>query len=293
MDRLLANLFVWYGTHRRRTRLHRTPASFGLEFTEVSFQSASVKETMLSGWIVPAEQPKAVLLLCHGIDSAAHAMLAKAALFARNGFTCLLFDFRGTGRSGGEYVTLGHHESEDVLGAVAFIESQPELNSLPIMCLGESMGGSAVIRAAAVCESIRAVVSESTYATLADALYQRLRPLGPFAKRVADRCHTIGIEKYDLCIADVSPVQVIERIAPRPVLLIHDNLDVLLPRVETDRLYAAAGEPKERWDVPYAPHTFAFMVAPRDYERRVVDFLDRAVKSEMSQRTSIDPRSAA
>ena len=45
-------------------------------------------------------------------------------------------------------------------------------------------------------------------------------------------------------------------------------------------LYAAAKGPKERWDVPYAPHTYAHMVAPREYERRVVDFLDRVVRAE-------------
>ena len=284
MDRLLANLVIWYGTHRRGTNRRRTPATFGLDSNEVTFRSASVQETQLCGWLVSAERPKGVVLLCHGIDSAAHAMLPKAALLRRHGFSCLLFDFRATGRSGGDYVTLGYREAEDVLGAVAFLDTVPTLRSLPILAIGESMGGSAVIRAAAASDRICGIVSESTYATLNDALRQRLKLIGPFARRVADHCHQIGADKYDVDIADVSPERDIARIGPRPLLIIHDNLDVLCTRSETDRLYEAANEPKERWDVPYAPHTFAYMVAPREYERRVVDFLNRAVELNVSRR---------
>ncbi len=276
MDRFLANLVVWYGTHRRGTNLRRTPATYGLEYGEITFPSASADCALLSGWLIPARQPKALVLLCHGIDSAAHAMLPKAALLCRHGFTCLLFDFRATGRSAGIHGTLGHHEAEDVLGAVTYVESQPALKKLPILAIGESMGGSAVIRAAAVCDRIRGVVSESTYATLTNALDRRLMLLGPFARRVSERCHDIGARRYGLDISEVSPERDIAKIGPRPVFIIHDQFDVLCPRSDTDRLYAATNDPKERWDVPYAPHTYAFMVAPREYERRVVDFLNRA-----------------
>lgn len=279
MDRVLANLMIWYGTHRRGTNLRRTPAKFGLNFEEVTFPSLSAKHTMLSGWLIPAENPKGVVMLCHGIDSAAQSMLPKAALLQRRGYSSLLFDFRGTGRSGGDYVTLGYREGEDVLGAVAFLESLPAVRHLPILAIGESMGGSAVIRAAAASSAIRAIVSESTYATLNDALRQRLKVIGPFAQRVAERCHQIGAAKYDVDIADVSPERDIARMEPRPLLIIHDNLDVLCTRLETDRLFNAARSPKERWDVPYAPHTFAYMVSPGEYERRIVDFFDRAVES--------------
>jgi len=277
MERIIANLVIWYGTHRRGTKLRKTPAAYQLEYQNIEFPSASARHARLSGWLIPASNPRAVVILCHGIDSAAHAMLPKAAMLVRHGFTCLLFDFRATGRSTGDIVTLGLHEAEDVLGAVAYVEKLPILVELPIFAIGESMGGSAVIRAAAKSDRIRAVVSESTYATLSDALNQRLKLLGPFAGRVADHCHRIGAEKYDVSIRDVSPERDIAHLGVRPLLIIHDNLDILCTRAETDRLFAAATGPKERWDVPYAPHTYAFLVAPREYERRVTDFLNRAV----------------
>src|SRR5436309_1827414 len=149
MERSIANLMVWYGTHRRKTNLKRTPATYGIEGRQVAFPSASGDGVILSGWVVPAPNPRALVILCHGVDSGAHAMLPKAAMLQRQGFSSLLFDFRGVGRSGGDFVTLGFRERDDVQGAVNFVASDPQLRGLPIMAIGESMGGAALIRAAA------------------------------------------------------------------------------------------------------------------------------------------------
>ena len=41
--------------------------------------------------------------------------------------------------------------------------------------------------------------------------------------------------------------------------------------------YAAAGEPKQLWNVPGSKHTGGLDARPAEYERRVVDFLDRSL----------------
>jgi fermentation-respiration switch protein FrsA (DUF1100 family) len=43
----------------------------------------------------------------------------------------------------------------------------------------------------------------------------------------------------------------------------------------SERLYAAAGEPREMWLVPGAGHGDIALKQPADYERRVVGFFDR------------------
>src|SRR5690348_8824416 len=192
MKNSLARLVTWYGTRRRTTLPRRTPADFGIEFKNVSFPSAHEDNVRLSGWLIPAHHPKAVIILCHGIDSTAASMLPKAAMLQRRGFTTLLFDFRANGRSEGACGTLGYREMDDVLGAVEFIQRRVTLRDLPIIGLGESMGGAAIIRAAARSEKICAVISEATFATLDDALRQRLKLLGPLAKSVASECYRLG-----------------------------------------------------------------------------------------------------
>ncbi len=39
--------------------------------------------------------------------------------------------------------------------------------------------------------------------------------------------------------------------------------------------YRAAGEPKAIWKIPEAEHTGGLAARPREYERRVIAFLDR------------------
>lgn len=274
----LAQFITWYGTRRRRTISRRTPADFGLNYYNTAFPSANEDVVNLSGWLVPAQDPKAVVILCHGHGGSRRGMLQKAVMLNRNHFTTLLFDFRACGSSEGNCRTLGLRETDDVLGAVTFLKHIPETRTLPMLVLGQSVGGAAAIRAAARSEHIRAVVTEATYAQLEAVLHRRVRLcVGPFASPVARTCYSLGTQKLGMDIREIAPERDIAQISPRPVMLIQDNLDIVCPRSESNRLFAAAREPKERWIVPRAPHTGAFRVAPREYERRVTSFLDRAL----------------
>jgi fermentation-respiration switch protein FrsA (DUF1100 family) len=194
-------------------------------------------------------------------------------------FTTLLFDFRARGLSDGELCTLGARETEDVLGAVAFLQHKDGLKNLPIGGLGESMGGAAVIQAAARNPALRCVVAEASYASLDRVVLQRLGfAFGPFAIPIAQACHRISRDEMGLEIAEVSPEAQIARISPRPVLLITDGLDLTCPRRESDRLFAAAHEPKERWIAPTAPHCMAFLAHREAYTERVSAFLQTAME---------------
>jgi fermentation-respiration switch protein FrsA (DUF1100 family) len=67
------------------------------------------------------------------------------------------------------------------------------------------------------------------------------------------------------------------RIAPTPILLVHaghgQGGEDLNPEY-----FEAAGEPKELWAIPEAGHTGGLAARPREYEERVVGFLDRALR---------------
>jgi len=63
------------------------------------------------------------------------------------------------------------------------------------------------------------------------------------------------------------------RIAPRPILFIHGELDQYLP--DFDDLVAAAGPTAEVWRVPNAGHTKVSEVLHDEYPRRVIAFFER------------------
>jgi pimeloyl-ACP methyl ester carboxylesterase len=281
MNLSVAQLITWYGTRRRGAVPRRTPAYFGLDYQDVTFRTAHEDNLMLAGWIVPARDPRGVVILCHGHGGSRRGTLKKAVMLNRYHFTTLLFDFRACGSSEGNCRTLGLRETDDVLGAVQFLRSEGSTANLPIAAIGQSMGGAAAIRAAARCPEILAVVAEATYAQLEAVMRRRVRLcVGPFASRVARSCYRLGSQKVGADLGEIAPERDIARISPRPVLLIQDNLDIVCPRSESNRLYAAAAHPKERWIVPRAPHTCAHRVAPREYERRVTDFLMRALSPD-------------
>lgn len=281
MKNSVAQLFTWYGTRPRKSIHRRTPDYFDVEYQDVIFTSDNEDSVKLSGWLIPAVNPVGTIILCHGHGGSRRGMLQKAIMLRKYHFTTLLFDFRASGKSEGLIRTFGLKETDDVLGAVKFLKDNPTTAGLPILALGQSMGGAAVIRAAAQCSSIRAVVVEGTFATLEDVLQRRLHLfLGPFAKRVAKTCHIITTQDMGIDIDDVAPVRDIAAISPRPVFIIQDGLDIVCARRSINDLYASAQEPKERWYVHRARHTRAFAVAKKEYQRRVGSFMLRAINIE-------------
>ena len=278
MSNLLARMCVRAGLRCHSQTPRRTPASFGLPYEEIRFRTAHRDGISLSGWLLPAANPRGLVILCHGYGSARSFMLPKARMLQRNGYTALLFDFRARGLSEGRYCTLGQDETEDVLGAIRFVRSREDLSSLPLALLGESMGGAAAILAAAREASVQAVITEGAFASLDQAVLQRFRTfLGPWGTQIAQACIEISGQEYGVNIASVAPVAAIAQLAPRPLFMIIDGLDPVCPRSESERLYAAASEPKQRWIVPGAFHSYAYQIAQKAYERRVTAFLQDAM----------------
>jgi uncharacterized protein len=272
----MARVCTWSGTRRRASAPRRTPQYYGLQYEDVHFSSAHSDKVRLSGWILQAQSPQGIVILCHGHTSTRAHLLEKAVMLNAHHFTTLLFDFRARGLSEGDLCTLGAREADDVLGAVHYLQQRPDLKDLPIGALGESMGGAAVIQAAARTEALRCIVTEASYAALDRVVQQRLAlALGPFAKSVHHACRQISKDEMKLDIADVSPEEQIPKISPRPVLLITDGLDLTCPRQESDRLFAAANGPKERWIVPTAPHCLAFLTHREAYTDRVSRFFQK------------------
>jgi fermentation-respiration switch protein FrsA (DUF1100 family) len=67
----------------------------------------------------------------------------------------------------------------------------------------------------------------------------------------------------------------VAKITPRPLFLI--SAGTCYERDANRVFYRAAGEPKTLWEMPKAPHTGGLATYPKQYERRVVAFFERAL----------------
>jgi pimeloyl-ACP methyl ester carboxylesterase len=197
-----------------------------------------------------ADRPLAVVV-AHGFTGSIVRPGVRAIVLALSAHAGVLaFDFRGHGRSTGKS-TVGHREVLDLDAAVV---AARRLGYADVVTCGWSMGGSVVLRHAALHGGVDGVVSVSA---LSRWFYKDTKPMqrvhwaietriGRLVARRALRTR-ISPEGWDLDAPPESPVEVVPRISPIPVLFVHGDSDHYFPVDHPEALYAAAKEPKELW----------------------------------------------
>ena len=79
---------------------------------------------------------------------------------------------------------------------------------------------------------------------------QRFRQIGA----IKDKDFPPSIEEWEKGFETVAPIKWIDKISPRPLLLVHGDADELIPLEHAHRLYRTAEEPKELKIIPGAGH---------------------------------------
>lgn len=247
-----------------------TPTDYGLRGETVRIPSP---QASLEGWWIPArEETRLAVALFHG-HSAHRSQMLKYVRFLSERYNCLVVDFRACGRSPGGHSSMGYFEAEDVRAAVSWLEGQGQER---IAGFGLSMGGAAVIRAAAEAPAIACVVADGTFDRVEHVIAKRAKDRGyPFPQAIA-RAVVAEVDRLTgAALAGSQPVDLIARIAPRPVLIVHGSADGTSRVQNAHRLFEAARYPKELLIVPGATHTEAWETAPAEYERRLMGILGR------------------
>ncbi|MGQ9540302.1 MAG: alpha/beta hydrolase [Armatimonadota bacterium] len=253
-----------------RAPLFLTPFDLQIPYDPVVFPSRD--GIPLSGWWLSHPQARGVAVLCHGYLANRCEVLGVGLELYRMGFSCLLFDFRGHGESGGRVTTVGAKEVNDALGAVDFAAQF----GLPILLFGSSMGGAVAIMTAARDKRVGAVITDSAYARLSQAVDTWWE--AGFGKLIGKLCRPV---KYlallftRTSLSDAEPVREIARIAPRPILLIHGDRDHLVPLQHAYALYQSAGKPRILWIANGSGHVRARVDQPENYYEQITQFIDR------------------
>ena len=77
-------------------------------------------------------------------------------------------------------------------------------------------------------------------------------------------------------LASMDPFRVMDRIAPRPVLLIHGGRDKTVPSGEGEALYRMAREPKRWWFIPESEHATCYYDRAEEYVQKITEFFQDA-----------------
>ena len=287
-----------------RLPIYATPASLGLQYKDVTFPSR-YDNLQIKGWFIPGIlsngqlTSQRTILMVHGIDNNRAdknaGLLHFSSDLAHHGFAVLAFDLRGNGESPAAPRSFGLYEQRDVLGAVDFLHSgplpYPELGRPhAIAAWGESLGGATVILATANEPSIKAVVSDSSYADILPRLERGIPAQGHLPAMFTPGGLIAAQMLYGVDYYNIKPVDVIASIAPRPILLIHganDNKDHnSTPPADMYILAAAALSAQNTniqvWMVPGATHVQAYHVEGQVYVDRIVAFYTAALGPDTS-----------
>jgi hypothetical protein len=132
-----------------------------------------------------------------------------------------------------------------------------------------------MLQAAAENTRLRAVVSDG--AGFRSVRKELLRgPRGWFTSLPEQAVQSTALAVMSGTAPPPSLKDLVPRIAPRHVFFIHAGHGAGGEEYNRD-YYAADGAPKAVWEIPEAHHTGGFQVRPREYERRVAGFFDRAL----------------
>jgi dipeptidyl aminopeptidase/acylaminoacyl peptidase len=269
-------------------RLLRTdPIPPGVLPEEVYFPSRD--GLRLHGLYLAARDTSPALLLCHGYYRSLAEPFSLGCELNRLGYHVLLIDFRACGLSDGRFTTVGYRETADVLGAVDHLHRR--LGHRPLGVLGISMGAVAALRAAPDCPAIAAIVADSAYADLEDTIRYKTQEILrlPFLVGLGWASIRVGEWLSGGNVAAVRAVDAAAGLSPRPLLLIHGERDDYLPPDNAQRLFRAAGEPKELWVAPGSGHAMARLDHGREYVERVHAFFQRYLTPAVSAASLAEP----
>jgi alpha-beta hydrolase superfamily lysophospholipase len=194
-------------------------------------------------WLPDDSPPWPAIVIVHGAGSRKENHADFARLATANGWAALAFDLPGHGESEPE---MSGAAVEAVISMVHLLEVQEGVDERRVAVRGSSLGGFLAICAAAAAPQIAGVIAICPASE--DHLARGVRQ-GRFEMRAGD---PVDLEAW-LLAQDVG--EAVERIAGRPLILMHAEGDTQIPSDHSVDLFECAGEPRKVVIAPGGAHT--------------------------------------
>lgn len=222
----------------------------------------------LQGWWKPPANG-AVILLVAGLGGSRAAMLPEAEMLAHHGYGVVTLDSRSCA---GWASTLGQRETSEFNTMLDYALAQPGVDW--VGALGFSIGGVAVLNGAAARPEVQAVIAQGNYANLYGEIMAVEEPAYHPQRHVQQSVALFYTLMTGIWPGNVSPLEALPKINPRPVLLVHGEYEV--ERTHAREQVTAGGSNVQLWIVPGAGHGEYREAGLQEYEERIVEFFDAA-----------------
>jgi alpha-beta hydrolase superfamily lysophospholipase len=211
-----------------------------------------------------------IFLICHGFKHSKEYVSGFLDLFPDD--SIFFIDFRGHGQSGGNRISLGLSEYFDVVAAADYIKKHIS-STLPLYGLGISMGGSAVLRAAAAGVPFDAVIADSAPSSFKDTVACILQN----SRNIPLPIGWLALTWYEFIMGQSlagSCYKYYAHLISCPVLIMHDSADHLIDYVHAEKIYNALGSLCKRlWTVSGTRHGKMHKQIPAEYRNVIEEFI--------------------
>ena len=213
------------------------------------------------------------LISLHGYKGSAEENALLYRHMYENGYSVLVPDMRGHGKSGGAWITFGYKEKDDLISWIDYINSN--FKNAKITLHGVSMGASTIALALKdVNQTVTAAILDCGYSSLYEELSINAKHM----------CHLPSHPTVDLAslyskfrlgfnFKKVNPEESIKDNHIK-TLFIHGSDDKFVPTYMVYRLYDAAKCEKELWITNGVKHAKSLETYTDEYRSRVLSFIE-------------------
>lgn len=237
--------------------IQTTPRDHGLAYEALTLTTPDGER--LDAWFVPKPMARGAVLVLHGNAGNISHRMDTIAMFHRMGYSVLIFDYRGYGRSTGHPSEEGLYQ--DARTAWTYLTRERGLAPGRIILFGESLGGAVAARLAAE-EQPGALVLSSVF-TSAREFAADIYPWLPTRWLVRLNYDTRAALARVRC----------------PVLVAHSPDDEIIPFSHGKMLFEAAAEPKAFLQLA-GGHNDGFIFMREAWVHALAGFLDRNFMNE-------------
>lgn len=235
-----------------------TPDQYHMPYEEVWIPVDRDGQTQLNGWWIPVQGATQAVLLLHGNGFNIGANLPQAQVFYRLGYSVLLIDYQGYGKSTGRFPTETQVYGDAQVG-LDYLRSQRGFSPEHIIVFGHSLGGAIAIHLASQNPRLAALIIQGSFTNIRDmAEYDGFAAVLPI--------DWILRQSFD-SMALLPSLQM-------PIFFVHGERDRRVPAWMSQALYdRATTEHKDLYFLPEGDHNHVPEIGGQAYQDAIAQFL--------------------
>lgn len=237
------------------------PSSYDIQVEDVFFQARD--GTKLHGWYIPLPNAQATLLWFHGNAGNLTHRLENIQQLQPLNLNIFIFDYRGYGKSEGKPGEKGIYL--DSQAAYDVLIREKNISSQKLFLFGRSLGGACAVEVAAN-NPAAGLILESVF-TSAQDMAGNMFPLLPIGWAIRSKLDAISKVPH----------------LKLPKLFLHGTEDEVVPYELGRKLYSAAADPKEFYDIEGAGHNDTYIMGGREYYTELNRFITKTLKEMKNQ----------